>query len=98
MSAPPLPVATAVARLATDAATARRVSDAVTETFDCEEVAASAFEQADGRWLLAIHFRDAPDEAGVRALVTAAAGQVASQALVFGTLAPTDWVRQSQDG
>src|SRR5262245_15009735 len=92
------PTATAVARLATDAATARQIGDAVTEAFDCEEVAASAFEQPDGRWLLALHFRKPPDEAAVRALVTAAAGATAAQALVFETLAPTDWVRKSQDG
>jgi ribosomal protein L11 methyltransferase len=98
MSVPSQPIATAVARLATDAATARRVSDAVTESSDCEEVAAAAFEQADGRWLLAIHFRNAPDEAAIRALVTAAAGETAAQALVFETLAPTDWVRKSQEG
>jgi ribosomal protein L11 methyltransferase len=98
MSVPSQPIATAVARLATDAATARQIGDAVTEAFDCEEVGTSAFEQPDGRWLLALHFRSSPDEAAVRALVTAAAGQVASQALVFDMLAPTDWVRKSQDG
>ena len=98
MSAQFPPLATAVARLATDAATARRISDAVTETFDCEEVAASAFEQANGRWSLTLDFRDSPDEAAVRALVAAAAGATAAQALVFETLAPTDWVRKSQEG
>src|SRR5262245_26252620 len=98
MSAPSQPIATAVARLATDAATARQIGDAVTEALDCEEVATSAFEQPDGRWLLALHFRRPPDEAAVRALVDAAAGRLASQALVFETLAPTDWVRKSQDG
>jgi ribosomal protein L11 methyltransferase len=98
MSAQFPPLATAVARLATDAATARRISDAVTETFDCEEVAASAFEQGNGRWSLTLDFRDSPDEAAVRALVAAAAGATAAQALVFETLAPTDWVRKSQEG
>jgi ribosomal protein L11 methyltransferase len=98
MSAQFPPLATAVARLATDAATARRISDAVTETFDCEEVAASAFEQANGRWSLTLDFRDSPDEAAVRALVAATAGATAAQALVFETLAPTDWVRKSQEG
>jgi ribosomal protein L11 methyltransferase len=92
------PIATAVARLMTDAATARRISDAVTETFDCEEVAASAFEQADGRWSLTLHFRISPDEAAVRALVAAAADTSAARALAFETLAPTDWVRKSQEG
>jgi ribosomal protein L11 methyltransferase len=98
MSAPSPPIATAVARLATDAATARRISDAITEAFDCEEVAASAFEQPDGRWSLTLHFRNEPDAAAARALVAAAAGATAAQALVFETLAPTDWVRKSQEG
>jgi ribosomal protein L11 methyltransferase len=98
MSAPSPPIATAVARLATDAATARRIGDAITEAFDCEEVAASAFEQPDGRWSLTLHFRNEPDAAAVRALVAAAAGATAAQALVFETLAPTDWVRKSQEG
>jgi ribosomal protein L11 methyltransferase len=48
--------------------------------------------------LLTLHFRGTPDEAAVRTLVTAAAGAVESQALVFETLAPTDWVRKSQEG
>jgi ribosomal protein L11 methyltransferase len=98
MPAPSTPAATAVARLSTDAASARRISDAITEAFDCEEVAASAFEQADGHWSLTIHFRDLPDEVAVRALVATAGSAAAAIALSFEMLAPTDWVRQSQDG
>jgi ribosomal protein L11 methyltransferase len=94
----PEPSPTAVARLSTDAATARRIGDALTETFDGEQVATSAFEQPDGRWSLAVHFRDRPDEAAVRALVEAAAGAGAAQALAFETLAPTDWVKTSLAG
>jgi ribosomal protein L11 methyltransferase len=94
----PEPSPTAVARLSTDAATARRIGDALTETFDGEQVAASAFEEPDGRWSLAVHFRDRPDEGAVRALVEATAGAGAAQALVFETLAPTDWVKTSLAG
>jgi ribosomal protein L11 methyltransferase len=94
----PEPSPTAVARLSTDAATVRKISDALAESFDGEEVAASTFEEPDGRWSLAIHFRDRPDEAAVRALVEAAAGAGAAQALAFETLAPTDWVRKSLEG
>jgi ribosomal protein L11 methyltransferase len=90
--------ASVLARLATDAATARAVSDAVTETFDAQEVAASAFEEADGRWSLALHFRDQPDEVALRNLVAAAAGPAAAAALVVETLAPTDWVRKGLEG
>jgi ribosomal protein L11 methyltransferase len=96
---PPSPsVATTLARLATDAATARRVSDAVTESFNAEEVAAAAFEEVDGRWSLTLHFGRRPDEAAVRALIAAAAGSPAADALVFETLAPTDWVRKGLEG
>jgi ribosomal protein L11 methyltransferase len=94
----PEPSPTAVARLSTDAATARRIGDALAEVFDGEQIAASAFEQPDGRWSLAVHFRDRPDEGAVRALVEAAAGAGAAQALAFETLAPTDWVKTSLAG
>jgi ribosomal protein L11 methyltransferase len=90
--------ASVLARLATDAATARAVSDAVTETFDPEEVAASAFEEADGRWSLSLHFRNQPDEVALRALVAAAAGPAAAAGLVVETLAPADWVRKGLEG
>lgn len=88
--------ATVVARLSSDAATARKIADALAES--CDHVASSAFEETAGRWLLAIHFRGAPDEAAVRALIAAAAGAAAAQALRFETLAPTDWVRESLEG
>jgi ribosomal protein L11 methyltransferase len=94
----PLPAATAVARLSTDQAAARRIGDALAEIFDGETVAASTFEEPDGRWSLAVHFRDQPDEDAVRALVKAAAGVQAAQSLAFETLAPTDWVRKSLAG
>jgi|EndMetStandDraft_8_1072994.scaffolds.fasta_scaffold14500_2 ribosomal protein L11 methyltransferase len=98
MRPPSPPVATTLARLAIDAATARRVSDAVTESFNAEEVAAAAFEEADGRWSLTLHFGQRPDEAAVRALIAVAAGSAAADALVFETLAPTDWVRKGLEG
>jgi ribosomal protein L11 methyltransferase len=90
--------ATTVARLSTDAATAQRIGDALAERYDGQEVAASVFEEPDGRWSLAIHFRDRPDEAVVRALISSAAGAAAAHALAFETLAATDWVRKSLEG
>ena len=89
---------TAVVRLTTDAATAKKIGDVLAESFDAEEVANSAFEEPDGRWSLAIHFRDRPDEAALRALIAMAAGAATAQALAFETLAPTDWVRKSLEG
>jgi ribosomal protein L11 methyltransferase len=94
----PLPAATVVARLSTDGTTAQQIGDLLAESFDAEEVAASAFEQPDGRWSLAVHFRNHPDETAVRALIASAAGTAAADALAFETLSPTDWVRKSLEG
>ena len=94
----PEPSPTAAARLSSDAATARKIADALAEAFDADAVATSAFEEPDGRWSLAIHFRARPDEPAVRTLIAVAAGAAAADALVFETLPATDWVRKSQQG
>src|SRR6516162_3806147 len=94
----PSPIATVVARLSSDASTAQKIADALAESLEAEQFAASAFEETPGRWSLAIHFRQRPDEAAVRALIASAAGRAAAHALVFETLAPTDWVRKSLEG
>jgi ribosomal protein L11 methyltransferase len=93
-----LPAGTVVARLSTDGATARQVGDLLAESFDAEEVAASAFEQPDGHWSLALHFSHHPDETAVRALIASVAGTATADTLVFDTLSPTDWVRKSLEG
>jgi ribosomal protein L11 methyltransferase len=92
------PSAATVARVSTDGPNARRISDVLAEVLDPEEVVASAFEEPDGRWSLALHFRQPPDEAAVRAQVAAVGGTAMAEALVFETLAPTDWVRRSLEG
>ena len=61
--------ATTVARLAADEATARRVMDAVSESFDPLAAVAGASEDGPDRWIVAIHFRDPPNETAVRALI-----------------------------
>src|SRR5215468_10012736 len=93
----PSPIATVVARLSSDASTAQKIADALAEGFEAEAFATSAFEEAPGRWSLAIHFRQQPDEAAVRALIASAVGRAAANALAFETLAPTDWVRKSRE-
>ena len=90
--------ATVVARLSSDAATVRKIADALAESLTAGQFAASAFEDSSGQWSLAIHFRAPPDEAAVRALIASAAGGAATAALTFETLAPTDWVRNSLEG
>jgi len=92
------PAATVVARLPGNADTVRRIGDALAENFDGQAVAVSEFEAADGRWVLALHFREPPDEAAVRAVVAAAADGTAAEALTFETLAGADWVRASLAG
>ena len=94
----PSPIATVVARLSSDASTAQKIADALAESFEAEQFATSAFEEAPGRWSLAIHFRRRPDEAAVRALIASAVGTSAAHALTFETLAPTDWVSKSREG
>jgi ribosomal protein L11 methyltransferase len=94
----PSPVATVVARLSSDASTAQKIADALAESLEAEQFATSAFEEAPGRWSLAIHFRQRPDEAAVRALIASAVGASAAHALTFETLAPTDWVSKSLEG
>jgi ribosomal protein L11 methyltransferase len=96
--ASPAPSTTAVARHWADAATARKVADALAELFDPDEVAASAFEEADGRWSIALHFRNRPDEEAVRARIASLAGAAVADTLVLEALAPTDWVRKSLEG
>ena len=90
--------ASVVARLTTDRAAAQAIGDALAESFDAAEVAAASVEEADGRWSLAVHFRERPNETAVRALVALAAGAAAANALTFEPLAAQDWVRTSLDG
>jgi ribosomal protein L11 methyltransferase len=87
-----------VARLATDQATAARIVDVVAESFDAFETAAGMSQDGDGRWAVAIHFRDPPNETAVRALVALAAGADAANALAFEATAPQDWIRKSIEG
>src|SRR5262245_29753054 len=94
----PEPEATAVARLATDPVSARRITDLVAESFDALEAAAGASEDGAGRWTVAIHFRAPPNQTAVRALVALAAGAEVANALMFETMAPRDWVKASLEG
>ena len=88
---------TVVARLATDAESARDLLDRLGETFDAERAAVSVYE-SDGGWMVAIHFAAPPNETAVRALVGLAAGPAAANSLVFERLAERDWVKESLDG
>jgi ribosomal protein L11 methyltransferase len=86
--------ATTLARLACDEAVARRLADHLADHFE----ALAAFEGADGRWAVEIHFAEPPDEGAVRAAVAEVAGSAAGAAVTFETLAATDWIAASLAG
>jgi ribosomal protein L11 methyltransferase len=90
--------ATPVARLETDEQTAQRIADTLGGGIAVDNAAVSLSDRGDGRWQVAIHFRTAPDQDAVRALVAAAAGREAAQALRFARLPAKDWVRESIAG
>jgi len=91
-------MATTLARLACDETAARRLAGVLGESLDADDSVCGAFEDEDGQWHVAVHFRNAPDEAAVRDQVALAAGEAAARALTFETVAETDWVRESLAG
>jgi ribosomal protein L11 methyltransferase len=84
--------------VATSEAKARHILDALSETFDSSDVVVAASEERDGLWTVSLHFRDPPNETAVRALVGLAAGPETANALAFGSVAATDWVKASLQG
>jgi ribosomal protein L11 methyltransferase len=88
----------AVAHLETSEQTAHRIADLITETFAAEEVAVDLWDTRAERWRVSIHFRAAPDQDAIRALVAAAAGTETAEALVFEKIAAKDWVHESLRG
>ncbi len=91
-------VATTIALLKTHEQGAHRIADLVTGSFAADEVAVSLSDAGGGRWRVAVHFRAAPDQEKVRALVAAAAGVGAAKALSFARVAAKDWVGESLAG
>src|SRR5471030_2133235 len=89
---------TTVARLLCDEPTARRLATYFSECLDPEDTACAAFEGDDGRWQLAIHFREAPNDVALRALMEIAQDGAAASALTIEPVAPADWVAQSLSG
>jgi ribosomal protein L11 methyltransferase len=86
-----------LARLCTDAGTARRLLDALGDAFATGEAAVATFEEA-GAWTVEIYFEGAPDEDAVRALIGNLAGDAASETLTFTAVAAGDWIAQSLAG
>ncbi|HEY0223551.1 MAG TPA: 50S ribosomal protein L11 methyltransferase [Pseudolabrys sp.] len=89
---------TTVARLLCDEPTARRLATFFSECLDPEDTACAAFEGDDGRWQLAIHFRDKPNDDALRALMETASDAASAQALTIEPVEAADWVAQSLSG
>jgi ribosomal protein L11 methyltransferase len=94
-----------VMRLACDEAAARRVAAIIVETFDPATSAAAAFAEAPDTsdsnkvpWIVEAYFGTPPDEANVRALAAAAAGDAAAITATFGRVDEQDWVAASLEG
>ena len=84
-----------VASLICDEPTARRLASYLAETLEPNDCVCSAFEGDGGQWQLAVHFREAPEQADLRGLVAIAAGDAAAAALSIEQVAPADWVKES---
>ncbi len=93
----PFTETSALARLVTDADTARRLFDSLTEVFDTGETVVATFEEADA-WAVEIYFEHPPDQDGVRTLLRDVGGDTASEGVAFTTVAARDWVAQSLAG
>jgi ribosomal protein L11 methyltransferase len=97
----PLTETSSLARLVTDADTARRLSDGLADAFDDGETAVATFEESGelaGFWAVEIYFERSPDHDAVRTLLRDIAGNAASERVAFTTVAARDWVAQSLTG
>ena len=78
-----------------DERAAKGVVDVLTEIFFEGQAAVTAFERPDGRWDVAMHFAEAPDQPLVRELVSSAAGDEIAKTIAFDTVEAKDWVKAS---
>lgn len=96
---PPHPPTT-IARLTTDEAAAKRLSDIMADILPTDDVVVSTFEadEAARQWAVEFVFEHAPDEAAFRSLLEMQAGAAAARSLTFETLQAKDWVAASLEG
>jgi ribosomal protein L11 methyltransferase len=78
-----------------DEQAAKRVVDVLSEIFFEGEAAVAAFERPDGRWDVAVHLAEPPDQALLREIVTNAADADIASTLTFDTVEARDWVKAS---
>src|SRR5260221_11426225 len=67
---------------------AKRVVDLLTESFFEGQAAITAFEGPGGRWGIAVHFAEPPDQASIRELVHIAAGGDLAADIPFDPVEP----------
>src|SRR5262252_5456081 len=87
-----------IARLVTDAGTARRLFEALAETFEGSDTAVAMSEERAGSSIIDVYFERLPDEHAVRKLIGRLAGDSTGERVVFTTVAGRDWVAQSLEG
>ncbi len=91
-------------RVTLDERRARAVADLIVESFEPAEAASTAFETdapwPDGgkAWAVEVYFGFEPDEADLRELVAAAAGEEAAALVEFGLTEKRDWVANALAG
>src|SRR3954451_13397848 len=95
MTSPTTPLTHRASFAIGDERVARRVVDVLNESFEEGAAAVAAFERADGRWDISLHFAEAPDQNSIRELVALAAGDEIAKAITFDTVAAKDWVAAS---
>ncbi len=95
MTSPITPTTTRATFAIGDERTARRVVDLLNESLDDGEAAVAAYERADGRWDVSIHFAEPPDQASIRELIRLAAGVDIARHITFDTVEAKDWVAAS---
>src|SRR5438445_7725215 len=71
--------------------TAKRVVDLLTESFFEGQGTIAAFEGPGGRWEIALHVAQAPDQTAIRGLVAIAAGDKAAPDNSVDTVEATEW-------
>jgi ribosomal protein L11 methyltransferase len=74
------------------------MADLLAETLDPAEVVCAAFERADKRWQVDLHFRQRPELAGLRAMIALAGGDKLASSLIVEEIAPRDWIKESLIG
>jgi hypothetical protein len=83
-------------RFSASEADAKRASEFLFQQLDPDQAAVSAFE-GDGTWIVEVHFREAPDRAGLTSLARDACDGTTPD-ISFDRVAVTDWVASSLAG